>query len=159
MGLFSFLRTLFARNILYPSFWVWDSVLQICNLDFLTFNFSDFENFPVLAWHYILSDADDFYAQWYRKRTRLNVSFLQIDGVFLNFRKTTMKVISAVNILITGYNSTNSIMSEEKYFVSHFRRNSLGVRPKCFLNTRVKCCGYSKPRSSEVSEMVFPSCR
>ena len=43
----------------------------------------------------------------------------------------------------------------ERYFVSHFRRNSLGVRPKCFLNTRVKCCGYSKPRSSEVSEMVF----
>ena len=29
-----------------------------------------------------------------------------------------MKVISAVNILITGYNSTNSIMSEERYFVS-----------------------------------------
>ena len=38
----------------------------------------------------------------------------------------------------------------ERYFVSHFRRNSLGVRPKCFLNTRVKCCGYSKP----VAEVV-----
>ena len=30
-------------------------------------------------------------------------------------------------------------MPEERYFVSHFRRNSLGVRPKCFLNTRVLC--------------------
>ena len=43
--------------------------------------------------------------------------------------------------------------------MTYFLKNSLGVRPKCFLNTRVKCCGYSKPRISEVSEMVFPSWR
>ena len=40
--------------------------------------------------------------------------------------------------------------------IYHFRRNSLGVRPKCFLNTRVKCWGYSKPRKSDVSEIVEP---
>jgi hypothetical protein len=32
-------------------------------LEFLTFNFSDFETFPVLARHYIICYANDFAAQ------------------------------------------------------------------------------------------------
>ena len=39
---------------------------------------------------------------------------------------------------------------------NQFFKNSEGVMPKYFLNWRVKCWGYSKPRLSAVSEMVEP---
>ena len=41
----------------------------------------------------------------------------------------------------------------------YFLRNSLGVKPQCFLNIRVKYSGYSKPRRSEASVIVFLSFR
>ena len=30
--------------------------------------------------------------------------------------------------------------------------------PNSFLNMRVKCCGYAKPRASETAETLLPSC-
>lgn len=32
-----------------------------------------------------------------------------------------------------------------------------GVTPSCFLNIRLKCWGYSKPRRSDTWEMVYPA--
>ena len=40
-----------------------------------------------------------------------------------------------------------------------FLMYSDGVMPSCFLNIRLKCWGYSKPRRSDTCEMVSPEAR
>ena len=110
-------------------------------------------------------------SRWVAVLVRLRVSesspASRILAVSSSMEKATgtqekeMFVVPGASHIKTCYEPTSVSRREwhGRFYFYPFFKNSLGVRPKCFLNVRVKCWGYSKPRRSEVSVMVLPSRR